>query len=174
MTVIPQEWMPAAPMKRIIIHWTAGAQLASENDREHYHFLVEGDLDIVRGTLPVTANVPPLTEGKYAAHTRGSNSHSIGISICGMNGAVEQPFNAGKAPISAPQFSKLIAAVACLATRYSIPVTDKTILTHAEVQKNLGIKQNGKWDITRLPFDATVVGAKACGDKIRSMVKAAM
>lgn len=174
MSIIPISQMPAAPMKRIIVHWTAGGHIASSLDREHYHFLVEGDLDVIRGHLPITANVPPLREGKYAAHTRGCNSYSIGVSACGMVGAVESPFNAGRAPISEAQFKKLAEVVACLAKRYGIPVTDKTVLTHAEVQPNLGIKQSGKWDIARLAFDLNTRGPKPVGDKFRALVKAFM
>ena len=50
-------------------------------------------------------------------------------------------------------------------------VTPKTILSHAEVQGNLGIKQNGKWDIARLPF-GHLVGAKAIGDDFRAKTTA--
>src|SRR5690606_21599103 len=56
----------------------------------------------------------------------------------------------------------------------NIAVTPKTVLTHAEVQANLGIKQRNKWDIAVLPFDRKVVGAKAIGDKLRSEVKEAI
>jgi hypothetical protein len=60
--------------------------------------------------------------------------------------------------------------IAQLAHFYKIPVTNKTIPSHAEVQPNLGIQQAGKWDFTRLAFDPSVVGAKACGDKMRAEV----
>jgi hypothetical protein len=49
-----------------------------------------------------------------------------------------------------------------------------TILTHAEVEPNLRIKQKGKWDITRLPFDDTVRGHAPVGDKLRREVAAAL
>ena len=32
----------------------------------------------------------------------------------------------------------------------------------------LGIAQAGKWDIAKLAFDLSVVGAKACGDIFRA------
>jgi hypothetical protein len=51
------------------------------------------------------------------------------------------------------QWDKMIQVVAELARHYRIPITPKTVLTHAEVQSNFGIAQRGKWDITRLPFD---------------------
>jgi len=92
--------------------------------------------------------------------------------MCSMGGAVEAPFSAGKYPMPHEQWDAMTSAVADLCRRYSITVTDKTVLSHAEVQNNLGIAQRGKWDFTRLAFDPTVVGAKACGDKMRAEVRA--
>lgn len=174
MPAVPASWMPDAPMKRIVVHWTAGSHIASALDREHYHIIVEGDGNVVRGQMPITANVPPLREGRYAAHTRNCNSYSIGVSACGMAGATESPFTPGRFPISERQFRKLAEVIADLAKRYKIPVTDQTILTHAEVQPNLGIKQAGKWDYTRLVFKPELKGAKPVGDYLRQLVKAAM
>jgi hypothetical protein len=58
--------------------------------------------------------------------------------------------------------------------RYKIPVTPRTVLSHAEVQPTLGIKQNGKWDFTELSFRPSLKGHKACGDYMRSRVSAYM
>jgi len=171
MSDLPSGWMPVAPMKRIIVHWTAGSYIASELDKEHYHFLIQGDGCVVRGSVPVNANVPPLREGRYAAHTLNTNAYSIGVSMCCMANAIESPFNPGGCPMKEIQFKSMINVVAALCNKYNIPVTDKTVLTHAEVQSNLGIKQRGKWDITHLAFDPSIVGARAVGDKIRQLVK---
>lgn len=168
---LPSGWMPVAPMKRVIVHWTAGSYTASEQDKEHYHFLIQGDGCVVRGSVPVNANVPPLREGRYAAHTLNTNAYSIGVSICCMANAVESPFDPGHFPMKEVQFKSAINVVAALCNKYNIPVTEKTVLTHAEVQPNLGIKQRGKWDITHLAFDPSVIGARAVGDKIRQLVK---
>ena len=84
-----------------------------------------------------------------------------------MAGAVESPFDPGKFPMTETQWARAMEVIAQLAAFYKIPVTNKTILPHAEVQPNLGIQQNGKWDFKRLAFDPSVVGAKACGDKMR-------
>lgn len=170
--MIPDSWMPPAAMKRIIIHWTAGAYVASSLDREHYHFLVDGEGKLVRGHPSVADNVPPLKEGVYAAHTKGTNSHSIGIAVCAMHEATDSPFNAGKFPIKKVQIDSLIEAVADLCRRYKIPVTRSTVLSHAEVQPTLGIKQNGKWDIARLPYDLTIKGPLPVGDHLRKLIAA--
>jgi hypothetical protein len=46
----------------------------------------------------------------------------------------------------------------------------QTVLTHAEVQPTLGVKQRGKWDITRLSFKPDLVGAIPVGNYIRETV----
>jgi len=164
--VIPANWMPTAAMQRIIVHWTAGAHKATSFDKSHYHILIEADGTVVRGTPTIDLNQSPV-RGQYAAHTLSCNSGSIGVSLCCMAGARESPFNAGVAPMTRTQWDKLPHVLATLCERYNIPVTPKTVLSHAEVQTNLGITQKGKWDIARLAFDSSVVGAKACGDIFR-------
>lgn len=168
---IPALWMPKANMKRIIMHWTAGAYVASEVDREHYHFVIEGDLDVLRGDYSIKDN-EVIYGPQYAAHTRGCNTGSIGISLCCMAGASESPFNAGKYPMKKEQMDTLILCVAQLCATYGIKVTRETVLSHAEVQPTLGIPQAGKWDYTRLAYDPNIVGAIPVGDFIRSRVQA--
>lgn len=160
-------------MKRCIVHWTGGTHKASELDRKHYHFLIEGDGTVITGKWPVLANVTPKGSA-YAAHTRGANTGSGGVSMCCMAGATESPFRAGKWPMTRAQWDRMIITVADLCRKYDIAVTPSTVLTHAEVEKTLGIKQAGKWDITRIAFDPSKIGAKACGDYLRAGVSAAI
>jgi hypothetical protein len=171
MNVIPDAWLPAVPMKRVHGHWTAGGHEANATDRKAYHVLVEGDGKLVRGVPSIAANSASIKDG-YAAHTLNANTDAIGISMCGMAGAVESPFVPGRTPLTLPQWTAFIAAVAQLCRVYDIPVTPKTVLFHAEVQANLGIKQRNKWDVTRLVFDPATVGAKVIGDKMRREVSA--
>lgn len=168
---VPADWMPWAHMLRIIFHWTAGGNKASALDRKHYHILIEGDGTLVRGTPSIAMNESPVKPG-YAAHTLNCNGDSIGVALCGMAGAEESPFKPGAAPITQAEWIQLANVNADLARRYSIPVTRKTILSHAEVQPTLGIKQRGKWDIARLPWDSSLRGAIPIGDQMRAMVEA--
>lgn len=170
---IPASWTPQAAMHRIICHWTAGADTASPLDRQHYHFIVEGDGNLVRGDRSVADNAAPI-RGAYAAHTLRCNTGSIGVSMACMAGAKERPFFAGYYPMTAVQWGAFVEMVAMLCRRYRIEVTPQTVLSHAEVQGTLGIQQRGKWDFTRLPVDPGVVGAKAVGDKMRREVKEAI
>lgn len=171
---IPLSWLPKASISRIIVHWTAGQHRASADDRKHYHLLWEGDGTIIRGIPTIDKNdAGGLKEG-YAQHTLNCNTGSVGVSMCAMTGAIEAPFSPGPAPLTEKQWNAMVQGVAQLCQRYGIPVTDRTVLTHAEVQPNLGIRQRGKWDITRLPWDKSVVGHRAVGDLLRRQVAAAI
>ena len=158
-------------MKRIILHWTAGTNKASKLDRQHYHFIVEGDGTVVAGDLPPEANLS-TKDGEYAAHTLNCNTGSIGVAVAAMAGARERPFTAGRFPITPQQPKALARLVARLCEQYDIPVTRQTVLSHAEVQPTLGIKQKGKWDITWLPGMEKPEDPVKTGDWLRGLVSA--
>lgn len=168
---LPDDWTPPARMQRVICHWTAGTYKATDFDKQHYHLLIEADGAVVRGKPSIALNQSPVRSG-YAAHTLNCNGGSVGVSLCCMGGSDvrESPFNPGRYPMTEKQWVVLVGVVADLCIVYEIPVSPTTVLSHAEVQSNLGITQRGKWDYTRLAFDLSVVGAKACGDKLRSEV----
>lgn len=153
-------------LKRIILHWSAGAAKASGLDRQHYHFMVQQDGTEVAGVFAPEDNIAPV-KGRYAAHTLSCNTGSIGIALCGMMGAQERPFSAGSQPILWMQVNAFVALAARLALRYRIPVTRQTILSHAEVQPTLGILQRGKWDIAWLPGMTAPGNPVEVGDRLR-------
>lgn len=167
---IPRGWLPKADMDRVIVHWTAGRHQASVDDRRHYHILWEADGTAVRGIPTIDKNDASGAKTGYAAHTLNCNTGSVGVSMCCMAQAVESPFSPGPAPMTQAQWDEMCRGVAQICRHYGIPVTDRTVLTHAEVQGNLGIRQRGKWDVTRIAFRPDVVGARACGDLLRRQV----
>lgn len=171
--VINPNWLQPVKMRAIVAHWSAGAHTVSELDKEHYHIIVSGKGEIVKGDHDISDNVT-TSDNDYAAHTRGFNTGVIGVSMACMAGAIENPYNPGNFPMTKVQWETLMLVIANLAAFYKIPVTDRTILSHAEVQGTLGIQQAGKWDFTRLAFDPTVKGAKQCGDRMRREVAAIM
>jgi hypothetical protein len=164
---VPATWLPDAEIRGIVVHWTAGAHVASAEDRRHYHLLIEGDGKLVRGLPSIDLNDARGLRSGYAAHTLNANTGRIGVSLCCMTGARESPFSAGHFPMTRAQWDELPAVLADLCRRYRIRVTPSTVLSHAEVQGALGIAQRGKWDISRLAFDPGIVGAKAVGDLFR-------
>ena len=160
-------------MQRIIMHWTAGTHIASSVDREHYHLLVQGDGSVVYGDYEISDNIS-TADNRYAAHTRNLNTGSIGVAVCAMKDARQVPFDPGKYPITEAQLKALVREVARLAKGYNIPVTRKTILSHAEVQPTLGVAQAGKWDIAWIPGWPNATDPLGVGDCLRSMIRAEM
>lgn len=156
-------------LKRVIAHWTAGGYTANSVDKAHYHFIVNGDGTIVHGRHRPEANIRIQGDSStYAAHTARKNTGSIGISMACMRGASTDDF--GASPMTEQQFEAMCAKIAQLCDVYEIPITPTTVLSHAEVQPVLGVRQKAKWDFTVLPFKPGLRGWKACGDYMRERV----
>lgn len=178
MIKIPDAWLPNVGVAAIVTHWTGGARSWSTLDARHYHLGIShvagSEPKLHRGVCSIADNVN-LKDGSYAAHTRGFNARNgkavIGVALCGMAGATQSPFNPGGHPITREQWEALADVVAQLAKFYKVPVDEKHVLQHGEVQKNLGIEQRGKWDICKLAFDPTAPPDIVCND-FRDMVKA--
>jgi len=158
-------------MKRIIAHWSVTNYEFNSLSEEHYHFLVNGRGEVKAGKFAPEANIKPA-KGNYAAHTLNCNTGSIGIACMAMAGA-QSVTNYGHYPILEVQFEAMCKKIAELCVKYKIAVSPTTVLSHAEVQVNLGIKQRGKWDIAVLPY-AHLTTAKDCGDHMRRRVRAYM
>lgn len=161
-------------MKRIVWHWTAGAYGVIPLEANAYHFLIGRDGAVSRGVFSPEDNRPPLRRGAYAAHTLNLNSSSIGIALDAMGDATERPFNAGRWPITQPQIDALVQLTADLCNKYRIPVTRQTVLSHAEVQPTLGVRQNQKWDIAWAPGMARPGDPVEIGDRLRKQVQLAI
>lgn len=156
-------------MDRIVLHWTAGGSRASSIDKDHYHRLIEGDGTIVDGKHVIESN-RVIRRGRYAAHTRGLNTGSIGLGLCGMRGAVERPLSFGPSPLTEVQVDAACVLTARLCEQYGIRIDRKGVLTHGEVQSTYGVAQRGKWDINVLPFLRDLSGAHEVGDWLRDRV----
>lgn len=161
--LLPLSWTPTCSMQRVILHWSEGRNLANDTDKEHYHLLIEqtptGQVRVIRGDHSISDNAN-TSDGDYAAHTKGCNTGSIGVALCGMMGCEQTPFTAGPTPITLAQWRMLEDVVAELCQRYRIPVTPETVLCHGEVQRVLGITQLGKWDPMAWPWNLSVPGSK--------------
>ncbi|MCU0573573.1 MAG: N-acetylmuramoyl-L-alanine amidase [Syntrophobacteraceae bacterium] len=168
MAIISREWMPNCAMKRIVCHWTAGAHKASQVDQAAYHILIEDDGGLVRGTHSIEDNVS-TRDGRYAAHTLNLNTGSIGVSVCCMANAREQPFDPGPCPMTLKQWQTMARVVAELCQFYHIPVTPQTVLGHGEVERILAVRQKQKWDPMVLPWSPTMSKAEV-GDAFRHLV----
>ncbi|MCD8377231.1 MAG: peptidoglycan recognition protein family protein [Candidatus Gastranaerophilales bacterium] len=153
-------------MKRIIIHWTAGTGSPNSVDKQHYHYLIDSKGEMHNGDFKPEDN-ENCTDGKYAAHTGGGNTGSIGVSMCGMYGFTSAD-NIGKYPLTAKQCERCFKLIAELAKEYNISITPETVMTHYEFGlKNPSTTSAGKIDIVYLP-PFPDVAASQMGDFIRS------
>lgn len=153
-------------MKRIIWHWTAGGHTANAVDRAAYHFIIEGDGNVVRGTHRVEDNLN-IYDDHYARHTRNLNTGSIGVAVAAMHDAQERPFRTGPYPITNEQVEELCRFTAELCNKYNISVSPTTVLSHAEVEPVLKVKQRNKWDIIWLPGMPSPGDPIAVGNRLR-------
>lgn len=138
-------------MKRIIIHWSGGASRPCAEDMAHYHFIINKDGKVFSGKYKPEDN-ENCKDGKYAAHTGGGNTGSIGVSMCGMYVPHNVDVKKTQFPLTKVQCERCFKLIAELCKKYSIAITDKTVLTHYE----FGLKypqssSGGKIDITYLP-----------------------
>lgn len=158
-------------LHRVHLHWTAGAYGDIAMERKAYHVLILHDGRVVMGDYAPEANAD-TSDGYYAAHTRAANSGAIGVSLDAMGGAQERPFNAGPYPITETQLKRAALEIANLCETYDIPVTKYSVLTHAEVQPTLGVKQRFKWDVTWIPGMTSPGDPVEVGNVIRQMIRA--
>ena len=161
--VVPEDWLPTAGPKRVVVHWTGGGRKASSLDQEHYHIIVQQDLKLVRGVHSIRDN-DSTADGDYAAHALNCNTRSVGVSLCGMLNAQERPFIPGPHPITEAQWDLAAKVVAEVCECYDIPITPQTVLQHGEIAENLGIPQRDKWDVCRLPWKPEWTKSQVCGD----------
>lgn len=156
-------------MKRIILHWSAGGLAPNCVDKEHYHFLVDGFGQVHKGYFEPEANLK-CVEGRYAAHTGGGNTGSIGIALCGMLG-FQNSKNPGKYVIKQVQVEACLAFIAQLCKKYSIKVSSETVMTHYEFgKKHPNTTSFGKIDIIYLPPYPTVK-ANEIGNFLRKKIQ---
>ena len=112
------------------------------------------------------------TDGVYAAHTRGLNTGSIGMALCGMAGANERPFAPGRYPITAGQWNAALFAAADLCRRYNLEPVETELAMHCEVQQVFGVVQRGKWDIAVRAWKCPeAYAAMTPGEELRARVK---
>lgn len=153
-------------MKRIIIHWTAGAYSPNNTDLEHYHYLIDSKGGVHNGKYKPENN-ENCADGRYAQHTGGGNTGSIGISLCGMLGFSSR-YSVGKYPLTKAQCERCFKLIAELSKKYNIPITPKTVMTHYEFGRfHPNTTSKGKIDIIYLP-PYPQYNQFAIGDFIRS------
>lgn len=162
---------------RIVMHHTGGPFTATTTDLRSYHTITQGDGSTVPGRFGYDANAIGtfLRSGHYAAHTARLNTGAIGKAVACMGGGLWKDPRACKFFPNSAQMTAFLIAVAKDAKRYGIPVTRENILSHAEVEITLGVKQANKWDFDYDPFGLSDSRDPIeIGDMLRDKVKAFM
>lgn len=156
-------------MKRVIIHWTAGTYQPNATDLQHYHYLIDSMGVVYNGNYRPEDN-ENCTDGRYAQHTGGGNTGSIGVSMCGMCG-FHSSKDVGKYPLTKKQCEATFKKVAEICNQYKIPVTAQTVMTHYEFGKaHPQTSSAGKIDIIYLPPYPEQTADKI-GDFIRNKIR---
>lgn len=137
-------------MKRIIIHWTAGRYYPTSFEKHFYHYLIDKDGKIYNGDFKPEDNLN-CEDNKYAAHTGGGNTGSIGVAMCAMSGFKSDKFPGGY-PITLKQFESCMSLCAKLCAEYNIKISPENVMTHYEFGvKHTKTASYGKIDIIYLP-----------------------
>ena len=138
-------------MRRIIYHWTAGTNQPCLDDFLHYHYVVDSEGKIHNGKFLPEDN-ENCYDGKYAAHTGGGNTASIGIAYCGCYVPANTSVKMTKYPLTKKQLEAGFKLGAELAKKYKIKLADKeSVQTHYGFGKrNPKTSSAGKIDINFL------------------------
>lgn len=174
-------WEPDLPqgrIERIYTHWSAhdyGSVFPA------YHFCIASDENnrlFVVNTHDVRENMRNVYErpdDPYAAHTRGRNSHALGISIMGMEDAKPEDF--GAYPLTEERIDGLCLVGAKLARFYGVPIDAEHVMSHAEaavIDGYFGTAPEQRWDIARLqagPRPLVAQDAIDVGEELRARMR---
>ncbi|MDR1168833.1 MAG: N-acetylmuramoyl-L-alanine amidase [Heliobacteriaceae bacterium] len=156
-------------MKRIIIHWTAGGYFPAAEEKMRYHFLVDKAGKVHKGNFRPEDN-EICKSGRYAAHTGGGNTGSVGVAVCAMAGFKNRN-HVGHYPVVLEQFEAAMKLCAELCVKYKIDVMSDTVMTHYEFGlKNPKTSSAGKIDIIFIP-PYSWISQQEAGGFIRSKIK---
>lgn len=156
-------------LNKITIHWTAGTNKCNSTDLEHYHYLIDGEGNVISGKHKPEDNIN-CNDGNYAQHCGGGNTGNIGVALCGMAGYNGMQTST-KYHFTQKQCEAMFKQVAVISKKYNIPIDKDHIFTHYEFGlRNMKTSSYGKIDITfMLPYPKE--NCKTIGDFIRNKVR---
>lgn len=173
-------WQPEIPglIDHIYTHWSAH-DYASVYRAYHFCVVQTAHGILVVNTHDVRENMRNVYEGPdapYAQHTRGRNSHALGISIMAMEGAT--PWDFGAYPLTEELIDGLCVVGARLAAFHNVPIDGDHVMSHAECgvrEGYFGTEPEQRWDIARLQAsDKPLVEQDALdvGEELRERMRA--
>lgn len=159
-------------IRGIVWHWTASTYEVTPYDLQHYNDVHDYKGNSYDGAAPAfhQANYD-WRRGVGVSHTRMMNTGWIGQSVSAMHGAEGWPMDWGEYPLTWQGIDAMLERSAEYAEEYDIPCSKWSMLTHAEVQPTLGVRQRGKWDYVVLPGMDKPIDPVECGDILRERMK---
>lgn len=164
------EMFDSSGINRVHWHWTGGNHIPSDFDRRAYNELFDNMGNLYDGGSPAQQQAFYQPGRVGVSHTLNGNSNAIGLAIAAMGNASERggKVEAGRFPVTWDAIDGMLERTAEHCRAFDIKVSPWTTLTHAEVQPNIGIRQNNKWDIRVLPDNlTTLIDARRAGDVLR-------
>lgn len=155
---------------RVHWHWTGGNHKISYHDKKYYNDLFDYEGNHYDGISPAHHQAHYMPGRVGVSHTLNANTGAIGMAVAGMFNA--QTFgdrvDVGKYPITWDSIDAMLERTVEYCKYFDIKISPWTTLTHAEVQKNIGIRQRNKWDIQILPDKLDrLYSPRDIGDKLR-------
>jgi len=157
----------------IIWHWTASRYEVTQDDLKHYnnvHDYQGNSYDgVARAEHQANYN---WRRGIGVSHTKNANTGRIGQAVSAMHGAVGWPtLNWGNFPLTWAGIDAMLQRSAEYCKEFDIPISRWSTLSHAEVERTLGIEQENKWDFMVLPGMPKVGDAIEVGDILRDRLR---
>ena len=163
-------------MNRLTLHHSGGTHKPNATDLRAYHRVVDGSGVVHEGQFAIENNAPGrIRRGHYAAHTARLNTGNIGVALACMAGSQWSNPRAAKWFPTEAQVNAALKLAADLCIRYAISPSRENVLTHAEVEITLGVKQRNKWDFDYDPFGRhTSRDPIRIGDELRDIIRGHM
>lgn len=156
---------------RVHWHWTGGNHNVNDYIRKHYNDAFDSEGNHYDGVSPAIQQAHYIPGRIGVSHTLNANTGAIGLAVAGMFGARSSgsTVHTGQYPITWDSIDAMLEKTMYYCRIYDIKVSPWTVLSHAEVSRNIGIKQRSKWDIQVLPDNLSkLLSANQAGNILRS------
>lgn len=169
-----EELFDPSGINRIHWHWSGGAYGDIASAFPHYNDLHDHEGNSYDGAAPAQQQAFYQPRRVGVSHTLNANTGAIGQALIAMGTATESrgKVDMGKYPLTWDGIDAMLERSAEYCRIFDIKVSPWTTLSHAEVQPNLGIRQNHKWDIRVLPDDPQkLLDARVAGNILRDRLR---
>lgn len=167
-----QDLFDPSGITRVHWHWAASTYNVTWDVRRHYNDVFDEKGNEFDGGAPAQQQAAYIPYKVGVSHTLNGNTGAIGLSCAGMAGATvnwgASTVDMGKYPLTWEAIDAMLKKTVEYCRAFDIKPSPWTTITHSEVQTNIGIRQNNKWDIRVLPDNPKqLLTEKTAGDILR-------